>query len=131
MKPLPTLALIAAVSSLCPTTTSLLRAAEHDEKAHGEAWATVKQAVAVLHATAGNKCHGTVRFTQAGDSVKVVVAVGGLAPGQQHAVRIHDLGHSSSSDGMHVCILYNPEKQLHALPANCEGPAVYIVESQA
>src|SRR5947208_15369733 len=116
MKPLPTLALIAAVSSLCPTTTSLLRAAEHDSQAHGEAWAAVKQAVAVLHATAGNKCHGTVRFTQEGDAVKVVADIEGLTPGQKHAFHIHQFGDCTSSDGMSAGGHYNPEGHQHGLP---------------
>src|SRR6266511_4107458 len=88
MRTLKPLAVIAAVSTLCLTSTSFVRGAEHDDKAHGEAWAAVKQAVAVLHATAGNKCHGTVRFTQEGDSVKVVADIEGLTPGQKHAFHI-------------------------------------------
>ena len=116
MKSLKPLAVIAAISTFCLSSTSLLRAAEHDDKAHGEAWATVKQAVAILHATAGNKCHGTVRFTQEGDSVKVVADIEGLNPGQKHAFHIHQFGDCSSSDGMSAGGHYNPEGHQHGLP---------------
>ena len=113
MKTLKPLAVIGAVSALCLTSTAPLRAAEHE---HGEAWAAVKQAVAVLHATAGNKCHGTVRFTQDGDSVKIVADIEGLTPGQKHAFHIHQFGDCSSSDGMSAGGHYNPENHQHGLP---------------
>ena len=113
MKTLTRLAVIGAVSALCLTSTAPLRSAEHE---HGEAWAAVKQAVAVLHATAGNKCHGTVRFTQDGDSVKVVADIEGLTPGQKHAFHIHQFGDCSSSDGMSAGGHYNPENHQHGLP---------------
>ena len=113
MKTLKPLAVIGAVSALCLTSTAPLRAAEHE---HGEAWAAVKQAVAVLHATAGNKCHGTVRFTQDGDSVKVVADIEGLVPGQNHAFHIHQFGDCSTSDGMSAGGHYNPENHQHGLP---------------
>ena len=116
MKSLKALPVIAAVSTLCLTSTSFVRGAEHDDKAHGEAWAAVKQAVAVLHATAGNKCQGTVRFTQDGDSVKVVADIKGLVPGQKHAFHIHQFGDCSSSDGMSAGGHYNPENHQHGLP---------------
>jgi len=116
MKSFKPLALIAAVSSFWLFSTSLVRAAEHDDKAHGEAWATVKQAVAVLYSTAANKCHGTVRFTQEGDSVKVVADIEGLNPGQKHAFHIHQFGDCSSSDGMSAGGHYNPEGHQHGLP---------------
>ena len=113
MKSLNTLAVIAAVSTSCFTSVRSLGAAEHE---HGEAWAAVKQAVAVLHPTAGNKCHGTVRFTQDGDSVKVVADIEGLVPGQKHAFHIHQFGDCSTSDGMSASGHYNPENHQHGLP---------------
>src|SRR5207247_5722445 len=113
MKTLKPLAVIGAVSAFCLTSTAPLRAAEHE---HGEAWAAVKQAVAVLHATAGNKCQGTVRFTQDGGSVKVVADIKGLVPGQKHAFHIHQFGDCSSSDGMSAGGHYNPENHEHGLP---------------
>jgi Cu-Zn family superoxide dismutase len=76
----------------------------------------VRQAVAVLHPTAGQKCHGVVRFTQDGDSVKVVADLEGLNPDQKHAFHIHQYGDCSSSDGMSAGGHYNPEGHQHGLP---------------
>src|SRR2546430_9565214 len=115
MKTWKALAVITAVSTSCLTSTRSLRAAEHGDKAHGEAWAAVKQAVAVLHATAGGKCHGTVRFTQEGDAVKVVADIEGLNPGQKHAFHIHQFGDCTSPDGMSAGGHYNPQGHKPAL----------------
>jgi len=116
MKPLAAFSIIGVVATFCLTSTTPLRAAEHDDKAHGEAWAAVKQAVAVVHATAGNKCHGVVRFTQEGDSVKVVADIEGLNPGQKHAIHVHQFGDCTASDGMSAGGHYNPEGHQHGLP---------------
>jgi len=83
---------------------------------YGAESATPNQAVAVLHPTAGQKCHGVVRFTEAGDSVKVVADVEGLTPGQKHAFHIHQYGDCSSPDGMSAGGHYNPEGHQHGLP---------------
>src|SRR5256885_17207665 len=115
MKTLNPFAVIGSVSAFCLFSTAPLRAAEHEHE-HGEAWAAVKQAVAVLHATAGNKCHGTVRFTQDGDSVKVVADIEGLAPGQKHAFHIHQFGDCRSATGMSAGGHFNPEGHPHGLP---------------
>jgi len=114
MKTLNSLVIIAtSLSTLSFGLGGALRAAEHD---HGEAWASVTQAVAVLHATAGNKAHGVVRFTQEGDSVKVVAHVEGLAPGQKHAIHVHEFGDCSAPDGTSAGGHYNPEGHQHGLP---------------
>src|ERR1044071_3973068 len=78
--------------------------------------AAVQKAVAVLHPTAGQQCHGVVRFTQDGDSVKVVADIEGLTPGQKHAFHIHQYGDCSSADGMSAGGHYNPENHPHGLP---------------
>jgi Cu-Zn family superoxide dismutase len=92
-----------------------LRAAEHDDKAHVQAWTAVKQAIAVLHPTAGNKCQGKITFTQEGDSVKIVADVTGLTPGQKHAFHIHQFGDCSAPDAMSAGGHYNPESHEHGL----------------
>ena len=51
--------------------------------------AEITKAVAVLHPTEGAKVHGVVTFTKAGDKVKVVVHIEGLAPGK-HGFHIHE-----------------------------------------
>lgn len=78
--------------------------------------AQIKQAIAVLHSTQGNKAHGTVRFTQEGNSVKVIADVEGLNPNQKHAIHVHEFGDCSSPDGMSTGGHYNPEKHEHGLP---------------
>jgi len=118
MKTANTLVAIMAASTLGITSIGSLRAADaaHDDKAHADAWASVKQAVAVLHPTAGNKCQGTVRFTQAGNTVKVVADIEGLNPGQKHAFHIHQFGDCSAPDGASAGGHYNPEGHPHGLP---------------
>jgi Cu-Zn family superoxide dismutase len=74
------------------------------------------QAVAVLHSTTGQHCHGVVHFTQDGDSLKVVADLEGLAPDQKHAFHIHQYGDCTSSDGMSAGGHYNPEGHQHGLP---------------
>jgi Cu-Zn family superoxide dismutase len=83
---------------------------------HASAWATVSELVAVIHPTASNTCSGTVRFTQAGDQVKVVAELSGLTPNQQHAMHIHEFGDGTSPDGMSAGGHYNPEGHQHGLP---------------
>jgi Cu-Zn family superoxide dismutase len=74
------------------------------------------QAVAVLHSTTGQHCHGVVHFTQDGDSVKVVADLEGLEPDHKHAFHIHQYGDCSAADGMSAGGHYNPEGHQHGLP---------------
>lgn len=90
-----------------------VRAAEHE---HAEAWASVKEVIAVLHPTAGNKCRGTVRFLQQGNNVRVVAKIEGLNPGQKHAIHVHQYGDCSAADGTSAGGHYNPEGHQHGLP---------------
>ena len=76
----------------------------------------VQKAIAVLHPTAGQQCHGVVRFTQEGDSVKVIADLEGLTPNQKHAFHIHQYGDCSATDGMSAGGHYNPEGHQHGLP---------------
>lgn len=101
----PNWIIAAALLSLGPA--SLLIAAESSAPT---------QAIAVLHSTAGQHCHGVVRFTQDGDSVKVVAELEGLNPGQKHAFHIHQYGDCSAPDGMSAGGHYNPEGHQHGLP---------------
>jgi Cu-Zn family superoxide dismutase len=99
--------LSAAVLALCFATA--LSAFSAEETA-------ITQAVAVLHPTAGQKCQGTVRFTQSGNSIKVVADLEGLNPGQKHAFHIHQYGDCTAPDGMSAGGHYNPEGHPHGLP---------------
>lgn len=105
--------------------------AAHSEKAHAESWASIKQAVAVVHATAGNKVHGQIRFTQSGDSVKVVAELEGLTPGQKHAMHIHQYGDCSAPDATSAGGHYNPEGHPHALPESNQRHAGDLGNVQA
>jgi Cu-Zn family superoxide dismutase len=78
--------------------------------------APIRQAIAVLHSTQGNKAQGTVRFTQEGNSVKIVAHVEGLTAGQKHAIHVHEFGDCSTADAMSAGSHYNPEKHDHGLP---------------
>ena len=84
--------------------------------AAAEGSAAIKQAIAVLHPTAGNKAKGEVRFFQEGDGVKVVAKLEGLNPGQKHAFHIHQNGDCSAPDAMSAAGHYNPEGHQHGLP---------------
>lgn len=78
--------------------------------------AQITKAIAVLHATEGNKVHGTVRFTQEGSSVKIVAHVEGLMANQKHAIHVHEFGDCSTADASSAGSHYNPEKHEHGLP---------------
>ena len=118
MKSSKALAAFVAVSTLGFNSASSLCAADaaHSAVAQADALASVKQAVAVLHPTAGNKCRGTVRFTQDGSAVKVVADIEGLNPGQKHAFHIHQYGDCSAPAGGSAGGHYNPEGHPHGLP---------------
>src|SRR3974390_877740 len=94
-------------SLICAASTVCLRGADAPP---------VQKAIAVLHPTAGQHCQGVVRFTQDGDSVKVVADLEGLTPGQKHAFHIHQFGDCSAPDAMSAGGHYNPEGHPHALP---------------
>jgi Cu-Zn family superoxide dismutase len=73
-------------------------------------------AVAILHPTSGQQCHGIVHFIQEGDSVKVVADIEGLGPNQKHAFHIHQYGDCTSPDATSAGSHYNPEGHQHGLP---------------
>jgi len=109
---------VTAASALYLSPAASVQAADAaaHEHAHAEAWSSIKQAVAVLHATAGNKAHGRVLFVQDGDSVQVTADLEGLTPGQKHAMHIHQFGDCSAPDATSAGGHYNPEGHPHALP---------------
>lgn len=109
MKKLKLLLGVLGVSAIYFTSTSTPQAADATPS-------EIKQAVAVLHPTAGNKCHGVVRFTQTGSSVKVVADLEGLTAEQKHAFHIHQFGDCSAPDGMSAGGHYNPDSHQHGLP---------------
>jgi superoxide dismutase, Cu-Zn family len=80
-------------------------------------------ASASLQPTKGNKTTGTVDFYQAGDRVRVVASVGGLAPGREHGFHIHEAGDCSSGDGMSAKGHFNPHGKPHGHPQSSERHA--------
>jgi Cu-Zn family superoxide dismutase len=78
---------------------------------------TLASAVAPIAATAGNTVHGTVVFYDLKNgAVRVVADLEGLAPGQQHAMHVHETGDCSAADGTSAGGHYNPGQHDHALP---------------
>lgn len=77
---------------------------------------SIKQAVAVMYPTAGQQCRGVVRFSQEGDTIKVLADLEGLNPGQKHAFHIHEFGDCTAPDAMTAGGHYNPEGHPHGLP---------------
>jgi Cu-Zn family superoxide dismutase len=73
-------------------------------------------AVATIEPTQGNECRGTVKFTQNGNEVDVVVDLVGLKPGQTHAMHVHENGDCSAPDAMSAGAHYNPGGNPHGLP---------------
>lgn len=90
----------------------------HAGHAHtAPAAAPLQYAIAVLAPTAGNTCHGVVRFSEAKGGVLVVADIEGLTPGQQHAFHIHEFGDCSAPDATSAGSHYNPEGHPHGLPS--------------
>lgn len=108
-----------------------------DDHDHGKPGAAaiagpvVKQLVAAIQPTAGNKCAGVVRFTEVDGVVYVYGEISGLTPNQQHAIHIHEFGDSTSTDGMKAGGHYNPEEKPHGLPGTNERHAGDLGNLQA
>jgi Cu-Zn family superoxide dismutase len=69
-------------------------------------------ATAELAPTQGNTARGTVTFTQAGDRVKVVANLSGLAPGP-HGFHVHENGDCSAPDATSAGGHFNPLGKPH------------------
>ena len=138
-------ALVAAYAVFTSGCASKSCCDNHDHGKHGAAataGSVIKQLVATVQPTAGNKCAGTVRFTEVDGVVYVYAEISGLTPGQQHAMHIHEFGDGSSTDGTKAGGHYNPEEKPHGLPgtdtrhagdlgnlqADAEGKSVYRAE---
>lgn len=71
------------------------------------------EAIAVIQPASGSNCHGTVRFTQVGDAVKVVADIEGLTPGAQHGFHIHEFGDCSAADATSAGSHYDADHTMH------------------
>ncbi len=70
------------------------------------------RAEAKLEARSGSSVSGTVRFSQAGDRLRVEASVSGLAPGA-HGFHIHDSGDCSAPDATSAEGHFNPGGKAH------------------
>jgi len=74
-----------------------------------------RQAVVELHPTQGNQVHGTIRFSQVADGIRVVADVSGLTPGK-HGFHIHEKGDCSAPDASSAGGHFNPTGMPHGGP---------------
>lgn len=79
-------------------------------------------ATAQLAPTQGNRVSGVVSFAQAGDKIRVVAEVNGLAPGA-HGFHIHEKGDCSAPDGTSAGGHFNPGAKPHGNPEHPEHHA--------
>src|SRR5262245_46789065 len=98
---------LAIFGSGCASVEDEHRHHHHDE--HEHAWSTVKQLVAVVQPTAGNKCRGVVRFTEVEGIVYGYAEFEGLTPNAKHAMHIHEFGDATGTDGTKAGGHFNPE----------------------
>ncbi|MEO6053039.1 MAG: superoxide dismutase family protein [Chthoniobacterales bacterium] len=97
--------IVGALSAFCLSTASL-RADD------------VKELIAVLQPTTGNKASGTIIFKDLGNGkVDVTAHVIDLEPSSKHGIHIHEFGDLTLKDGMSTGGHFNPEQHDHALPA--------------
>lgn len=71
------------------------------------------RATAQLKPLGKNKAFGEATFDQAGNKVRVVAYVQGLAPGREHGFHIHEAGDCNSPDGMSAKGHFNPFGKPH------------------
>lgn len=81
------------------------------------AMATLKPSGAATTQPANNNVTGTVTFTQAApDTLKVMIAITGLAPNSKHGFHIHEKGDMSDPALMSVGGHFNPAGHKHGGP---------------
>lgn len=119
-----------ALSTLVAAAAAVVLAQPaHDD--HDSPFEDVKMLVAVVVPTEGNECHGTVRFVEFGDGVKIVADVRGLTPDAKHGFHIHEFGDATAKDGTSAGGHYNPQGHDHALPHQGERHAGDLGNLQA
>ncbi len=74
---------------------------------------TFTEAIAVIQPASGSNCHGTVRFTQVGNAVKVIADIEGLTPGAKHGFHIHEYGDCSAADATSAGSHYDADLTKH------------------
>jgi Cu-Zn family superoxide dismutase len=90
---------------------------------HTSMWATVHEAVAVVHPLGDSGVSGTVRFVEKGSDMVITADLSGLAPNSKHAFHIHEFGDCSDPKGASAGGHYNPEGHRHGGPEAAEHHA--------
>jgi superoxide dismutase, Cu-Zn family len=129
----PAAILLAATTALATFITGCATTGgdDHGGHDHNHGFEGVKQLVATIQPTAGNKCAGFVRFIEVGHVVYVYAEISGLTPNEKHAMHIHEFGDGTSNDGMRAGGHYNPEDKAHGLPGTGERHAGDLGNLQA
>ncbi len=83
----------------------------------------VTELIATIQPASGSNVKGSVVFKKVKDGVEITVAVGGLDPGSEHAIHIHEFGNISAADGTSAGSHYNPGGHKHGLPTDKEKHA--------
>ena len=102
MKNALTLAACALCLSSCTTTPTAPAAAA----------AAGPSATAVVRPASGTQTHGSVKFTQVGNRVKVEGEIAGLSPGR-HGIHLHEKGDCSAPDAASTGAHFNPGGKKH------------------
>jgi superoxide dismutase, Cu-Zn family len=76
----------------------------------------VTELIATIQPAGGSNVKGSVVFKKVKGGVEVTVAVGGLDPGNEHAIHVHEFGNISAADGTSAGSHYNPGGHPHGLP---------------
>jgi len=71
------------------------------------------QASATLVPTEGNVVHGTVRFIQEAEGIRIVAEVSGFSRAGLHGFHVHEVGDCSAPDAMSAKGHFNPHGTLH------------------
>ena len=72
-------------------------------------------ASAIISPVGGNRCKGTVAFTQQGMRVRVVADLEGLVPGRKHAIHILDALSCTAAEST-LAHHFNPGNDEHGVP---------------
>ncbi|HZO12020.1 MAG TPA: superoxide dismutase family protein [Polyangiaceae bacterium] len=76
----------------------------------------VQRAIARIMPTEGNEAHGTVRFEQLKNGVRVHVDLTGLTPNAKHGFHIHQYGDCTSKTAESAGDHYSPSHARHGMP---------------
>ena len=109
MKNALTLAACALCLSSC-TTTPMAPAATATEG---------PSATAVVRPASGSQAHGSVKFTQVGNRVRVEGEIAGLNPGR-HGFHVHEKGDCSAPDAASAGPHFNPGSKKHGGPEGAD-----------